>query len=126
MNLFDKSVYITIAICYNLFIHHIVNIMYKDLPFDEKFDKSISFIFIAGILAIVFSKLIQKDSFTESVLCMGFFIGGLLLIITALWVNWDNLSDEMRMILSISVFGTILWYAYKYDKSRSQNTENTN
>ena len=125
MNLFDKSVYITIAICYNLFIHHIVNIMYKDLPFDEKFDKSISFIFIAGILAIVFSKLIQKDAFTESVLCMGFFIGGLLLIITALWVNWDNLSDEMRMILSISVFGTILWYAYKYDKSRSQNTEDT-
>lgn len=125
MNLFDKSVYITIAICYNLFIHHIVNIMYKDLPFDEKFDKSISFIFVAGILAIVLSKLIQKDSFTESVLCMGFFIGGVLLVLTSLWVNWDNLSDEMRMVLSISVFGAILWYAYKYDKTRSQNTKDT-
>lgn len=122
MNLFDKGVYIVIAICYNLFIHHVTNVMYKDLPFDEKFDKSVIFLFVAGIFAIVVSKLIQKDSFSESVLCMGFFVGGILLILTSMWVNWDHMNDDMRIIISIIIFSGILWYAYKYDSTRGQKS----
>lgn len=120
MNLFDKGVYITIAICYNLFIHHVTNVLYKDLPFDEKFDKSITFIFVAGIFAIVVSKLIQKDSFSDSVLCMGFFIGGILLILTSMWANWDHMNDDMRIIISIIIFSGILWYAYRYDSTKEK------
>lgn len=124
-NTFDKFVYIGIAIGYNLFTHHITNLFYKDLPFEEKFDKSTTFIFVAGIFGIVLSKLLQNPNkkFTESVLCMGFFIGGLMLIITSMWVNWDNLSDDIRLIVAIGVFGCILWYAYLYDRGITSKSE---
>lgn len=125
MSFFDKAVYISIAIFYNLFVHHLVNSFYKTLPFEEKFNKSTTFIFIAGIFGIVLSKIFLKDeqSYTNSVLSMGFGIGGILLMLTAVWVNWENLSDDIKLCLSAFAFGLIIWYAHRYDTKKDEDED---
>lgn len=128
MNLFDKSIYVSIGICYNLFVHNVINLLYKDNSFDEKFEKSTNALFIAGIIGIIISKLVQppNKAFSESILSMGFFVGGVLLILTGVWVNWDNLSDDIKLYFCFIVFGVVLYYSYKYENSKnSQNTNNT-
>jgi hypothetical protein len=122
MNYFDKGIYISIAIFYNLFIHHLVNMSYRDLPYDEKFEKSTTFLFVAGIAAIVLSKIILQDNkkYTDSILSMGFGVGGSLLVLTAIFVNWENLSDDIRLCSSAVLFSIIVWYAYKYENSNTK------
>jgi len=128
MVLLDIFVYTTIAISYNIFVHHLATTIYKDLPFDEKYNKSLVFIFIAGLIGIVVSKLILKkgSEYTKSVVSMGLGIGGAILIVTSIITNWNNLADEIRLFLSALVFGVLVYYFYNYyDKSGTPNiTEN--
>ena len=114
MSLLDKAVYIGIAVFYNLFVHHLINSFYKDLPFDEKFNKSTTFIFMAGIFGIVLSKILLKEGhqYTTSVMSMGFGIGGCLLMLTAIFVNWENLSDDIKLCISAFLFTSTKSYLY--------------
>lgn len=112
MNLLDKTVYTGVAIFYNLFVHHLVNSFYKSLPYEEKLNKSTTFIFIAGIVGVILAKLFSKD---RSVLSTGFNIGGVLLLLTAIFVSWENISDDIKLCISACLFALIIWYAHKYD-----------
>ena len=118
MSILDITVYITIAISYNLFIHHLATILYKDLPFEERFDSSIMFIFIMGIVGLVISRIIigtnKEVEMKDSVLSMGFGIGGLLLVLTAIIVSWEKMSDDLRLIISTGVFVGLVYVFYNY------------
>ena len=118
MNILDKSVFVSIAIIYNIFVHYITNLLYKNQPYEDKFESSTTFIFCAGVFALVLSKLLNKKTkYTESVLSMGLCLGGILLILTALCVNWNNIPDNIKLFISGSAFFSIIYYAYKYDNN---------
>lgn len=116
MGFVDLSVYITIAICYNLVIHQLTTIIYKDLPYDEKYNKGLTFIFIAGILGIVVSRLIIKNNANkrDQVISTGLALGGLLLILTSIFVNWNEMTEDIKLYLTAGTFCILIWYLYNY------------
>ena len=123
MSILDISVYITIAISYNLFVHHLATILYRNMNYKEKFDSTTTFIFIMGIIGIVISKLILKpeDIYSESVISMCLGLGGILLILTSVIVNWNEMSDDMRLIISTCIFIGLVWSFYTYyEKPKKQ------
>jgi hypothetical protein len=120
MKFLDLCVYIIIALCYNLFVHQVTSMLYKNYTYEEKYNKSITFIFIAGILGIVIAKLMV----TKYVVNMGLTLGGGLLILTSIIVNWDNMTDDLKLCMSAVGFGAILWYFNNYyDNTNTQNTK---
>jgi len=123
MKFLDFFVYIIIAISYNLFIHQISAILYKDLSFEDKFNNSLILLFISGILGIIIAKLILKkeQNYKESPVSIGFCIGGIILILTTIIVNWENMNDEIKLCISCFTFGTIIWYFYNYYNKKSNN-----
>lgn len=116
MSILNKVVAIGIAIFYNLLIHHITSMMYVDLPYEEKLSKTVVFLFMAGISAIVVALLVVKgdQKMSESVVSQGLALGGAILIVTSIVANWDNVSQEVKVCLSTISFGALIYYSRKY------------
>ena len=90
--------------------------IYKDAPYDEKFGNTLIFLFIAGVAGVVIGRVILDDNhkYQNSAVSKGLFIGGIMLIITSLFVNWDNMGDESRLLILGLLFGSIIWVAYNF------------
>lgn len=119
------GIYILIAIFYNIFIHHLASMVYKDLPFEEKFRKTTVFLFLAGILAIIISKcfLDENKKYSNSLVSKGLSLGGFILIATVIFVNWEHMTDIFRLALSGFFFFGIIWLAYYYPYLNDDKTK---
>ena len=111
MGILNITVSTTIAILFNLFIHHLTSILFRDMMYKEKTNKSVIFILISGIIGVVMSKMLFKQKKKErSVVENGLWLGGLLLIITSIFINWQTMSDDIKLLMiGVSLFG-LIWY----------------
>ncbi len=112
MGLLNITVSTSIAILYNLFVHHMSSIMFKDYAYEEKINKSVIFILIAGIMGVVMSNLLF-DSKSTSVISSGLWLGGILLIITSIFVNWQTLSDDIKLLMIGATLVALIYYSKK-------------
>jgi len=110
--LWSPTIYLSIAFLYNILVHNIASFLYKDQQYDEKNKSVTTFIIIAGIFAIVISKLIEDKDNKHILVVKGMMIGGILLLITVLLVNWENITEEIKIIMMMGIFGYILWIAF--------------
>lgn len=118
MNIIDIISFLVIAISYNIFVHQVVTSLYRSYSYEEKIDYGIAFIFLAGFVGIILSKLLLKeeDTYSTSVVSMGLLVGGGLLIGTAILINWENISDDVRLFLTTILFISLVCYFYKRNK----------
>lgn len=118
MNIIDIISFLVIAISYNIFVHQVVTSLYRSYSYEEKIDYGIAFIFLAGFVGIILSKLLLKeeDTYSTSVVSMGLLVGGVFLIGTAILVNWENISDDVRLFLTTILFISLVCYFYKRNK----------
>jgi len=119
LNSFDFGIAISLALCYNLLAHCINGNLYDDMDFVDKHNYSIITLMLLGIVALVISKLIynrinKTDSinFADSVLCMGFAISALLLFITTVLIDWNNLNEITQVIIMSLTIIAISYYVY--------------
>jgi cbb3-type cytochrome oxidase subunit 3 len=56
----------------------------------------------------------------------GLFIGGILLILTAVLVNWNSIFEEIKILFMAILFGMIVWYAYDKNKRKIEQEDKTN
>jgi len=108
-----------IALMYNLFVHNLASITYKDLQYEEKNINTIIMIILFGGFGILIAKLLHEKykQYDNPYLTNGLFYGGVLLIFTSLFANWDMIAQEMRFILITTIFGVLIWYGYKRNTS---------
>lgn len=121
MGIIDTGLSIGIAITYNLLAHNIASFSYKDLPYNEKLDKTVVMLFIFGIAGYVISKFVldnHKNKFQNETVNDGLKFGGILLIITAAFANWAGISEEMKILGIGGVFGYMIYYAYNKNRSK--------
>jgi uncharacterized membrane protein len=123
MNVIDFISFFLIAISYNIFIHQVITTLFRSYSYEDRIEYGITFIFLAGFIGIVLSKIMLKpgEKFMESVTSLGLLIGGLMLILTAVIVNWDNMSDDVRLFFATVVFCGLLYYFYKKNRNSSSN-----
>ena len=112
MGLLNITVSTSIAILYNLFVHHTASIMFKDYVYEEKINKSVIFILIAGIMGVVMSNLLF-DTKSTSVISSGLWLGGILLIVTSIFVNWQTLSDDIKLLMIGTTLVALIYYSKK-------------
>ncbi len=119
MGLLNITVSTTIAILYNLLVHHLTSMTFRDMPYEEKINKSITFILVAGILGVVMSKMLfkpkkkDKKNGKPSVVSNGLWLGGLLLIVTSIFVNWQTMSDDIKLIMVAATLFGLIYYSKK-------------
>lgn len=116
MIILDIGVYISIALAYNIFAHSLITSLYKDIPYGERYNKTIVMLLIFGVGALILSKLLLRDGqeYGDSVVSMGLGIGGGLLIFSALIGNWENMATDLKMYISAAIFIVIFWTSYNY------------
>lgn len=107
---------VAIAIIYNIFIHHLTSLLYRNHPFKDKFSNTLTTLFVAGVAGVVIGKVFLEDQekYKNSPVSRGLYAGGILLIITSLFVNWENMGEELRLIMMGLVLGALIWFSYKY------------
>lgn len=118
MNYVDIFSSIVIAVAYNIVIHQLVQCVFKSYSYEDRMNYGIATIFIAGLVGIVLSKIIlsENESIYNSIISMGLLIGGIFLVATTIIVNWDNITDDIKLFVTLACFGGLLYYSYKKQK----------
>ncbi len=93
MNILDKSLYIVIAIFYNLFVHYLTGSLYKNLSYKDRHTNGIVFLAVAGIGAIVISKIYTEKHDKNKIVSKGLTVGSIMLLITLLFAKWENITN---------------------------------
>lgn len=125
MSILDVTLYISIAILYNLFVHNLASISYKDLQYNEKHQNTIVMLILFGAIAIIVSKIIEKNNKKkkQGYVSRGLFYGGILLILTALFANWDAIISELRLFMLAGALILIIWYGHNREKKQLKKEE---
>lgn len=125
MGLVDILIYGGIALMYNLLIHNVASLSYKDLQYDEKHQNTIIMLILFGGIGILVSKIIteQRIKYKNKYVSKGLYYGGFLLILTALFTNWEAVEDEMKLIFVTAIFGILIWYGQKRDENNEKIKE---
>lgn len=125
MGLFDIILYVSIAIMYNLFVHTLASISYKDSQYDEKHQNTIVMLILFGGIGILVSKIMddKNKKYKNSFVSKGLYYGGILLILTALFANWESIVEEMKLFIVGGVFGCLIWYGYQRETSINEKIE---
>lgn len=115
MRTFQLFILVSIAIMYNLLVHSMASMMYRDFPYIDKHNNTLLFIIIAGIIGIATSKLLFSDNkkYKNSILSKGMFYGGIILIATAIIANWEDATDEIKIGSIGSGLLFLIWLSYK-------------
>ena len=92
---------------------------------EEKVANTSVMLILFGGMGILISKIIHERNkkLKESFVSKGLYYGGILLIITAIFANWENISEEIKLLAIAGIFGGLIWYGYKRDKSLIQKKE---
>jgi uncharacterized membrane protein len=122
MGLLDTSVIIFIALIYNIFVHYLASTAYKNYSYTDKVQNTNALLIVFGITGIVASKLVLKkdQKYSDSVVSRGLLFGGLLILLTVAMINWGDISDETRLLLTGSGFLLVLYLTNKYMDSKDE------
>lgn len=114
-----------IAIMFNLFVHNLASMTYRDLQYDEKNYNTIIMIILFGGFGILIAKLLHEKykQYDNPYVTNGLFYGGIILIFTSLFANWDMIAQEMRFILVTAIFSVLVWYGYKRNTAIEEKKE---
>jgi len=108
----DLLIAIPIGITYNVFVHYLSNVVFSDLEYAERYQKTLIMMFIIGISTIIISFTILKSNkrYRNRAIRYGLIFGSLLLIFYSMITNWANVLDETKLF----IFGTLLLVMISY------------
>jgi len=120
MKIIDYIIIIGIAIIYNIFVHNIASLSYRELQYEDKHQNTIIMITLFGALGIIVSKFIidKNKKYHNDYASKGLFLGGTILLITALYANWDYMTEELKLLFIGFVFMYLIWWGYKREKDK--------
>ena len=98
---------------YNIVVHNIVASSIKDVAYEDKINRSVIYLLVAGVFATVVSNKIKKSKDHSNkglILSKGLWYGGLLLLISPLFVVWTGINNDLKQILMMLSLGIIVWW----------------
>lgn len=112
----DYGLYIIIPVIYNLIIHVLASTLTQNMPYKERYSNSLTLIIVAGLLALVIYNMYydeEEGTQLENVIYQSLGLGGILLIITAILIDWQQLGDVMQVIIISTAFIMLFYFHYK-------------
>jgi hypothetical protein len=125
MGFIDVTLYISIAIMYNLFVHNLASLSYKDLQYEEKHQNTIIMLVLFGGIGILISKIMTEKckQYNNTFVSKGLYYGGILLLLTALFANWENITEELKLLMVTGIFIFLVWYGYQRETTIEKKKE---
>jgi basic membrane lipoprotein Med (substrate-binding protein (PBP1-ABC) superfamily) len=122
MGFFDTALIISIAIMYNLTVHSIAAASYKNEQYQQKMINTSVFLILFGGIGILIAKILKEKNkeFEDSSVSKGLYYGGILLILTSIFANWENIAEELKLLAIAGILGGLIWFGYKKDKTKIQ------
>ena len=114
--LWDLVFSIPLGIIYTIFFQKLGDIMFCNLPYNDKYQKYLTFLFLAGVIGIVLAQTIftYNKTFKNQIIKHGLIIGGIILILYPTLTYWDKMTDETKLLVIGIALGGLLWYSYKH------------
>lgn len=115
MGLFkDIILSIPIGIIYNFLINKLVNVMFDQMTYTERYQKSLIFMFVIGLIGLVLAFTLFKNHpiFKNRPLRFGLILGSILLIFYSIISNWNRMDDITKIVVFGIVFGLLILYSY--------------
>ena len=125
MGIVDIVLYVSIAIMYNFFVHTLASISYKDLQYEEKHQNTVVMLVLFGGIGILISKIIddKNKKYKNSFVSKGLYYGGILLILTSLFANWESIAEESKLFVVAGALGCLIWYGYHRETTIEKKKE---
>lgn len=126
----DILISIPIGVLYDLIVQKVTDISIVNVPYEEKVQKSLIFIFIGSIVGYVLAMSVfdYRSTFENRAVKYGLFFGSTLLIMNSIIFNWSALSDDLRLIIMTFVFACTIALSYRYittsDKKQRKRSKN--
>lgn len=120
MGIIDTGLYIAIAIVFNFMAHNIACFTFKDLQYAEKVNKTTILLFVFGISGYVIGRFIldKKDhKWHNDTVSTGLKLGGIVLMLTSVFSNWTNMSNELKILGICGGFAYLIYYAYQKNRT---------
>jgi uncharacterized membrane protein len=104
---------------YNLFVHNLASVSYKDNQYEEKHQNTIIMLILFGGIGILISKIMddKNKDLKNSFVSKGFYYGGIILIVTSIFANWESITEELKLFVVAGILGFLIWYGYNREKS---------
>ena len=120
----DIFLSIPIGILYYFFINKLTNVTTGNLPYAERFQKSLIFTFVLGLLGLIlaFTLFKNNDFFKNRSLRFGLVLGSSLLMFYSIISNWGKMDESTKIIIFSILLGLLIWFSY-YNSTDEDNNK---
>jgi uncharacterized membrane protein len=103
---------IPIGIIYSILANNISNYLFED--YENKFQMVMIGIFLFSLLGISLALTIftRDRRFKNNSIRNGLLFGSIILLLSSMYVNWDNLDSSTRTIIFGMLFFILLYFSY--------------
>lgn len=108
----DILISVPFGIIYTIFMQKLSDIVLVEYKGNDKLQKSLTFIFFAGLVAMI----IAQTVFTESknrLIKQSLMVGGIICAGYISMTNWDKMTDYTKLFILGLSLGGIVWIIYQ-------------
>ena len=118
----DIIIAVPIGIIFNVFVQKLASLILYDIPYEEKYQKTIILLFIAGIVGILIAQtMFSKNArYKNRAMRYGLTFGSALLLIYSLITNWDKMDDSTKLVIMGIIMSGLIWYCYYGDNEKKK------
>lgn len=107
-----------IGLLYNMFFHRLAELVYSNESFSDKYKKTISILFVFGILGIVVGQIIlpRHSKYNNSRVANGITVGGALVLASVVINNWNYMGELSKLLAVGFILSAIVYHSYNKDE----------
>ena len=105
---------------YVITVNKSLNVYLSDLTYSDRFQQSTLIIFMIALLSLTLAYTIfdSNENYKNNIIKMGLIFGAIWIMFHSLFINWDIISEQIKLLVVGVLFALIIWFSY--------NTNNTN
>lgn len=111
------------SIVYVILVDKSINLYLGNLPYKERFQQSMLIILIIAIFGISLALTIFNNNqfFKNNIIKLGLIFGNIWIIFSSLFINWNIISDEIKLLIIGIIFAIIIWCSYGFNEKSFKN-----
>jgi len=118
MSLFsDIIISIPFGVIYTIFMQKLSDIVLDEYKGNEKLQKSLTFIFFAGIIAILIAQTVFSDP-QNRLIKQSLMVGGIICTGYISMTNWEKMTDYTKLFILGLSLGGIIWVIYQKQQQK--------
>jgi len=117
---------IPIAVSFCVLVFKTVDILYKEEQCREKYQKTVTTLFVIGMIGIIISQAIfnKQNGLNNRAIRIGLLCGSSLIIFYSVIHNWEILDDITKLIIFGILFSVVIGWTYVATSNVPQNKKN--